>query len=243
MNNTALRPAIAMVELIFALVIIGIVLMSAPMLISQATKSGFVAIQQEGINEASTKVNMIMGYQWDENNTDESFPATILHVTSGDGTLNENNVTTRRLGTPLTSERTFSRSDGQEFFATPGLGFDASDSGIEDDMDDFTGSHTLIEIDTAKYNYVETTTIQIATTVSYIADTPGGGTYYDPGADGKLTFSPNFSSSLTTPNTTNIKKIVVTLTSTSGEEELNKTIILNAFSCNIGSYNLASRTF
>ena len=67
-----MRKAIAMIELIFAIVIMGIILMSAPMLISNASQSGYVAMQQEGINEAATQVNMIMGHYWDENNVDET---------------------------------------------------------------------------------------------------------------------------------------------------------------------------
>jgi hypothetical protein len=80
MNKTTLRPAIAMVELIFAIVIMGIVLMSAPMLISTASKSGYVAIQQEAINEAASQVNMIMGYHWDENNTNGSWDTTGMKI-------------------------------------------------------------------------------------------------------------------------------------------------------------------
>ncbi len=105
MNKKILRPAIAMVELIFAIVIIGIALLSAPMLISTAAKSGYVAMQQEGINEAATKVNMIMGYHWDENNVDESFLAPILNTNNGDSSLDEVGTTGRRAGTPLESQR------------------------------------------------------------------------------------------------------------------------------------------
>ena len=244
MNKVTLRPAIAMIELIFAMVIIAIALMSAPMLISQATKSGFVAIQQEGINEAATKVNMIMGYQWDEENTDESFLPSILHVSAvGDNNLSEYNITGRRRGTPLVSQRTFIRSDGQEFFASTAIGFEINDLNIEDDMDDFNDDHVLEPRDMGQYNYVETTTIDINTLITYFLDAPGGGSYNDPGGDGKLTFSPDFSTSVALPNSTNIKKIVTTLTSSSIANELNKTIILNAFTCNIGSYKLESRAF
>lgn len=238
MNKKILRPAIAMIELIFAIVIIGIALLSAPMLISTATKAGYVALQQEAINEASTKVNMIMGYHWDENNVDESFLAPILHATNGDGDLNVSGSTGRRAGTPSVSQRTFIRSDGQEFNASA----ISDDGGTRDDVDDYNGDDkNLTSIETANVNYVETTTINITTVVSYIADTPGGGSYKDPGADEKLTFSTDFTS--TAPPTTNIKKIVVTLTSTSGMDELEKTIILNGFSCNIGSYKLEDRVF
>ncbi len=81
------RPAIAMIELIFAIVIMGIVLMSAPMLISVATKSGYVAILQEAIHEASSQVNMIAGYHWDENDADELFLDPILGVSAGSSDL------------------------------------------------------------------------------------------------------------------------------------------------------------
>ncbi len=237
MNKNILRPAIAMIELIFAIVIIGIALLSAPMLISTSTKSGYVAMQQEGINEAATKVNMIMGYHWDENNVNESFLAPILHTNNGDSNLNESGTSGRRAGTPLVSQRTFIRADGQEFNASV-IG---SEAGDRDDIDDYNGNTNLSSIETARVNYVETTSININTIVSYIADTPGGGNYSDPGGDEKLTFSPDFSSTGTP--TTDIKKIVVTLTSTSGMDELEKTIILNAFSCNIGSYRLEDRVF
>ena len=234
------RPAIAMVELIFAIVIIGIALMSAPMLISTATKSGYVAMQQEGINEAATKVNMIMGYHWDENDTNESFLDPILHTNSGNVNLNESGTSGRRLGTPLVSQRTFIRADGQELNASA-IG---SDGGDRDDMDDYNGDTNLVSVETAGVNYIETTTININTTLSYIADTPGSGNYINPGADEGLTFSPDFTTNATTAAAaTDIKKIVVTLTSTSGQDELNKTIILNAFSCNIGSYKLEDRVF
>jgi len=47
----------------------------------------------------------------------------------------------------------------------------------------------------------------------------------------------------TTSGTTNIKLISVTLTSTSGVNELNKTIVLRAFGCNIGAAELEVRRF
>ena len=77
------RPAIAMIELIFAIVIMGIILMSAPMLISTAAKSGYVAIQQEAINEAASRVNMIMTFHWDANSADETVLDPILQMVIG----------------------------------------------------------------------------------------------------------------------------------------------------------------
>jgi len=63
------KQGIAMIELIFALVIMGIVLMSAPMLIQQSIKSGNVALQQEAIAAAAAHTSMILSLHWDESNT------------------------------------------------------------------------------------------------------------------------------------------------------------------------------
>lgn len=232
LKTKVLRPAIAMLELIFAIVIMGIILMSAPQLISTAAKSGYVAIQQEAINEAASKVNMIMGYQWDESNTNENYIPPIL-ITGGDSELNEVNITAvptgRRLGTPPESYRAFVRSDGLRFSASA-LG---SDAGDEDDIDDFSGTVThlmLVPEATLEANYIETTTIDINSTVSYSDDT----TNY---SQSTIAYDPFTASG----GTTNIKSITVTVTSTSGEEELEKEITLRGFSCNIGGYKLEEK--
>lgn len=234
-----------MIELIFAIVVMGIVLMSAPMLMQQAAKSGYIAIQQEAINEAASQVNMIMGYHWDENDANELYLDPILQVSAGNSGLNENNSsgqpTSRRFGTPQESYRTFVRSDGQRLTASS-LG---SDGGDRDDIDDFTGYSNLTLIGTGTAGNVETTTIDINTSVVYISDNVGGGTYQDAGADNGIIFVPDFTSAGATANinSTNIKRIRVTLTSSSGVDELEKNIILNSFSCNIGAYNLEEKVF
>ncbi|ADV45683.1 type II secretion system protein [Nitratifractor salsuginis] len=248
------RPAVAMIELIFAIVIIGIVLMSAPNLIRTVEKSGYVAIQQEAINEAAAHLNMVIGYHWDENDANESFLDPVLHVTSGDSGLDEvllpdGNKSGRRAGTPKESYRKFIRSDGNDDLnASTILGLDSGESkGQEDDIDDFNGEppyHLSNEgspvTTTCTSDYVEKTTdISITTMVSYASDSPGGGGYIDPGSDKKITF--NFPGAHSA--STNIKKINVTLTSNSGVSELQKTIILKAFSCNIGATKLEERHF
>jgi len=234
-----MRQAIAMIELIFALVIIGIVLLSAPQLIRIAAQGGYVAIQQEAVNEAATQVNIIMGHYWDENNTDTTTYPIILQ-TSGDNNLSEKLIigqpTGRRYGTPKESFRTFVRRDGSRGIAST-IGQDSGDSG-EDDIDDFDGTATSLTLVQSSTDaaYVETVTINIDRNVSYLSDTPSNGTYIDPG-DNSLSFVPQFNA-ITPSGTTNIKQISVTLTSNRSDAELQKKITLRAFSCNIGSYQL-----
>ena len=70
MKNSANHNAVAMIELIFAIVIMAIVLLSAPMLIHQSIKSSFVGMQQEAINTLSSHLSLILTKEWDEANAD-----------------------------------------------------------------------------------------------------------------------------------------------------------------------------
>ncbi|UPT77136.1 type II secretion system protein [Sulfurovum sp. XGS-02] len=240
MNKKQLRPAIAMIELIFAIVIMGIILMSAPMLISTAAKSGYVAIQQEAINEAASRVNMIMGYHWDENSADETVLDPILQTASpvtdlAEATYLDGNGTGRRVGTPLESYRSFIRPDGSRLTATAAAGL--GNDGLENDMDDFIGTIGLNLAGTGTgTNYIEKN-VTIDTAVFYISDT----TAYNP-AGNTINFNADFTQESLT--TTNIKRISTTLTSDAASpDELDKIIILHAFSCNIGGYKLEERDF
>jgi len=235
-----MRHAIAMIELIFAIVVMGIVMMSAPMLISTAAKSSYVAIQQEAINEAASQLNIILGYQWDENNTNESYDPIVLSTTTVVSGLGENGSTGMRLGTPKESYRKFVSSSGERGMAAS-IG---AESGDQDDMDDFDGTqvHLRQAQSGGTADYIETATIDIDRTVKYMSDAPDAGENYISGGGGTgattLSFSPTFTDEAPT---TNIKRIQVTLTSSSSAEELEKTITLHAFSCNIGSFALEER--
>jgi type II secretory pathway pseudopilin PulG len=235
-NSKNLRPAIAMIELIFALVIMGIVMMSAPMLISTAQKSSFASMQQEAINQASSRVLMIMGYAWDENNTNDVY-IPILHTTNGNADLNMDS-NSRRRGTPRESQRTYIFKDGNitQLSASLNLGMESNDSNIQDDIDDFIGNISLIGTQ-ATTDYIEQDSININTDISYSSDALALGNY------NQATI--NYIPFNATTGTSNIKSIVVTLTSTDNNNSdlLAKTIIFRAFSCNIGSYSLETRSF
>ena len=237
------RPAIAMIELIFAIVIMGIILMSAPMLISTAAKSGFVAIQQEAINEAASRVNMIMTFHWDENSADETILDPILQTASpiadlAESTYADGNGTGIRRGTPRESYRSFVRPDGSRVTATAAgtLGND----GIENDVDDFMGTIGLVLSGAGTgEDYIEKNAT-IVTNVRYISDAPNGNSYNT--GTNTINFDANFTQAL--GSTTSIKRISTTLTSDAASpDELDKTITLHAFSCNIGGYKLEERDF
>ncbi len=220
------RKGIAMIELIFAIVIIGITLMSIPNLIHQASESGYTTIQQESIAAAASDLSLILSREWDENGTDSSIDSPILDTDSSSASLlsardgaRSRSYTTGAGGPSLIASAIITGGDG-----------DLDDI---DDVHGTTGSVTLID---GTQDLIDIN-ITIDTKVTYITDTAGSA--WD--SSQTLTFnSPLTSAGGTT--TTNIKHVSITLTTTSTVEELlDKKIVFSAFSCNIGSYKLERR--
>ena len=230
------RTAMAMIELIFAIVVMGIVMLSAPMLISTAANSTSVALQQEGIHESAARVNMILTYAWDENDTNTTVCGNtippILRVTGGDSELDPVGTTARRLGVDTNSSSHTFKCGTLELNATA-IG---SEGGDQDDMDDFANTSLILNTSgSGGKDYIEQDAVQVATTISYTSDVAS----YQGGPTVSYNFDP---SSGVAGTTTNIKAITVTLTSTSSVSELQKTIVLNAFACNVGGFEYESRT-
>jgi hypothetical protein len=228
--NHTLRPAIAMIELIFALVIMGITMMSAPMLISQATSSSFVALQQESIAIVASHTNALLTYAWDEQNTESqlNYTNTILKVsTSAD---NELNGTSR----VVPGKRKFNLGDVNATASTVlGADVNATANENDDDIDDFIDVNQTLTLATNaggainSGDYIDQDVV-LQTSVKYMDDKT---TYTT--ATGVVVFN---APKTFTNYTTNIKYVKVTLTSTSTSDTLNKKrITLNAFMCNIGA--------
>ena len=224
------RQAIAMVELIFAIVVIGIALLSVPNLIHQSTQSGFTTLQQESIAAAASDLSLILSRAWDESDTNESLGAPIL-TTASAGTVTS--LATRDGG----RTRVYSSGSGGTTLPASSIG----DDGDFDDIDDVhgvTGSVTLID---GVQDLIDIN-VQIATTVDYISDASsnGGGDIWNNSQTVTFNNTPA-TPFVTSGTTTNIKRVSITLTTTSGADELAKNIILNALSANIGSYKLERR--
>ena len=205
------RKAIAMIELIFAIVVIGITLLSVPLMVNQASQSTYTTLQQEAIAAAASDISLILSREWDEANTNDTLDSTILTTDSS----NYNQAAR----TNLHSRTYFSSTGGTRTASTIG-----ADSGDLDDIDDVNGINTTLT--SMGGSDLIDQTITIATSVSYLND---------------ASTSPVGTS---TAGTSNIKGITITLTSGAGAPtELQKEIILNAFSSNVGSYRLERKVF
>ncbi len=214
-------PAIAMIELIFAIVIMGIVMMSAPMLMSTAQNSTTVVLQQEGVNQAVSRITMLLTYPWDESDTNDSCIPPVLHVsvTNGDPEL-KMDVNNRRIGVPKeTNSRTFLCGKINTLNASTAWA-DAGET-EKDDIDDF-GSTVLDEIQNQGGRYIGKDHVSINTVITYGSD---GANY----SSNSIGFIPSSGTA-----TSNIKNIDVKVTTFPSDAELKSTIVMHAFTCNIG---------
>ena len=215
-----------MIELIFALVIIGIALMSAPMLIQQSIKSSNVALQQEAISAAASQVAIVLSMHWDEANA--NIPAGASPVLDA----NRSGYLFPPVGLVGVTGRNTDDGNGT-LSPTPFTSFgpDTNESSYIsfDDVDDYHNQSFGLMIFNNEASssdvgeYVDTN-VSINTTVRYTKES-------NVLEDISTTISPY----------SNIKAIKVNLTSNSGVEELEKNITFKAFSCNIGTYAIKGK--
>ena len=224
------KRAIAMIELIFSLVIMGIVLMSAPMLIHQSIKSSNVALQQEAIAAASSQTAIILSMHWDEKNT-QAGHSFILDANSTSFKFPPAGL--MQGGLPLEGMRTFDKNNSKHPTISTNFGTDANETTYIDfdDVDDYHNSDFGLMLFNDEKNttadvgeYIDTN-ISIKTTVRYTQEN-------------------NVSKNIITGFFSNIKFIKINLTSNQTDiPELEKDITFKAFSCNIGTYAIDGKEF
>ncbi len=225
-----MRHGFTFIELVVAIVVIGIAMMSVPLLLSQSSRTNEFSISQEAVLAGSTKIGNILTYPWDDKLVSEVDVKHILDVTNGDLDLDrfpDNNSTRRKGNFKANFRRKF---DTNLTFASVVLGrVGDTNASAYNDIDDFNGvSETITSGGTGDYLM----DLNLSTKVFYISD------------DANYSSSPtlNFgdlNASLVTP-TTNLKMIEVKVVNRTNHQLVTT---LRAFSANIGSYELIYRTF
>lgn len=231
-----LRPAIAMIELIFALVIMGITLLSAPLILKMSVQSSNTAMQQESISAVASELGLILTKSWDEGDTNATTGYGILRVTDGDSDLN---ITNRRtLDVNTSYSRRYNTGAQRQFASLPntfgnGNILDAFDNNDIDDYHNVTRNVKLYNnseesnLSNNEGEYLKGKNFTLTTSITYGDDTA---VYTNP----SVAFNSPFSTA-TANTSTNIKLIRVVLTDDTGELEHNQTISLYGFACNIGN--------
>ncbi len=228
-----LRPAIAMIELIFALVVMGITLLSVPLVVNESIKSSTVAMQQEAIAAAGSQLGLILTQKWDARDGNETGRSGIVNVVGGAAALD---IAFRDLNSSY-STRTFNTLVGYTD-ATPAAAL-GQEGPFFDDIDDFHDQNMTLTLygtesemlANNKGEYLDMT-ITMANRVVYGVDnTPNY-------ANNPVVFNNPFTSAATS---TNIKLVSVQLTSNTGISEHDKSIFLSAFACNVGTASATTR--
>lgn len=228
-----LRPGIAMIELIFAIVIIGITLLSAPLILNMSIQSSNVAMQQESIAATASELSLILTYPWDEGDTNDTTGYGILRVTNGDSDLNITNRLTNDINE--TYARRFNTGTERLNASLPAT-FGNADTTNNNDIDDFDGNTRGVSLylnseesflSQNEGEYLKGENFSLTTTITYGVDTANYTAAS--GVDFNNPFAPAAAGS------TNIKLIHVELSDNTGEIEHNQSISLYGFACNIGN--------
>jgi len=225
----------SMIELVIAIVVMGIAVMSLPLILTQSQNSNALALQQEVIMATKTKVSYILAYEWDENSYDENASVSrVLDTTSSSDASDDFDVdanTTRRIGHIAADNRRRLRNiDDVDRNASV---FSIDGANDIDDFHDTNESTTISATSASDMDYIFIVTRH--TEVAYIKDTLALG--FD-NNDANITFSFDINTtSITGP--TNIK--MITVQTSNADNSVNTT--LRAFASNIGESRISKRAW
>ena len=224
------RYAFTMIELIFALVIMGITFISLPLIIVNDSTSVERNLMQEAVFASATKLGQILSYRWDENSVDPdpALEATDVVNTGGDPELNRN-ADDFRIGhfvQPLHRRMT---PNGIQRAATA-IGPDGGDL---DDIDDFNaaGTSDLIAA-TSQRGYKKN--YRITTTVSYVSDAAAY-------ANSVIAFA--FGTGALAGGTSNLKMVQIDTDQQNAAGAWTPILTLRSYSANIGETDFYMRTY
>jgi type II secretory pathway pseudopilin PulG len=237
-----MRKAVAMIELIFAIVVIGFVLSTVPNLMTVASNSVYTSLQQEAINSALSQMSMIMEAQWDHADANYTNGSPILEVDSAILPLPPvtDPINTLPFGvTSQTGRRCVYDTTMTRGHAVPpsALGKENTymeNAGYFDDVDDYNNKVTTIVGATSSTGDYIDNNISMLTKVYYGDDQPKNAD----GSNSNFSKNTEFNNPFRQENTksTNIKLVTIDLTSTNPFSELgDKRIRFSTFMCNIGA--------
>ncbi|OQX74231.1 MAG: hypothetical protein B6D59_03165 [Campylobacteraceae bacterium 4484_4] len=235
------RAAFSLIELVLAIVVIAISVMTIPLMLQQSAKNDQFTALQESIFAARTKLGNILTFKWDQNSIEEGEIIRVLDVNAGDSeldrilTVQDGN---RRIGHLLVDKRRRFKDKNTtlaERFPTSAIDKDVD--GNPDDIDDFQDEEAVIGFvgtgtpTNQGFDYLDKD-LNITTKLYYLPDTAD----YN-ATDINFTFDVANKKDLTNPNSTNIKMIELTVTSSLNN---NRPFVFRSFSSNIGQSMLES---
>lgn len=236
------RKAVAMIELIFAIVVMGIAMLAIPMITVQSAKGVESAMMQESISQVASNINIALGKYWDEVNTVAGNESEIL-ITDSDNFATRAGLVQGDADNPndnYNGRRTENQA-GIPHASNSGAGTIDEDPDGNDDISDLDNQTIILSVynnaqknESYQGDYIDKS-ISMTSTVTFAPDSVTV-------VGNKLTYNFDPDSLNTPPGSSNIKRVNVLLSTTntaqvSNNGQLNniKQIQLNGFSCNIGA--------
>ena len=257
-----MKKGVSLIELVFAIVIIGIAAMSFPLILTQTSNNIRIALQQEAILNAKAHASIILSHPWDENTVDPSTGRLMVLDTTGTKANNAfNDVGTdlpRRAGhiDDFSGRRAFRTQIAKVLQPTGGISIEGEPIGDLIDKivpvvptvpnsGEWGAAATIVRDDVDDFNGFASNLVvtpdvldfilnfTLSSNVMYVTDSPIGAAAY-----GNTNINFNFATA-DAGGTTNIKMIQVTAASVAD----NINVVLRAYSSNIGDYELLERVW
>lgn len=203
----------SMIELVVAIVVMGLAVVSLPLILIQTQRSTALSLEQEVILAAKSRLAFILSHEWDTKSYDANASLSRVLHTNSDAAFDTNS--TRRNG--------HINADGRRRLYDVNTTSTNAKESNPTNISGFDNNQTTVTATASDMDYTFTT-IDLNSTVSYVSDTLTIGDY----ADQNITFT--FTTGLPPKSPTNIKMITVTANAGTGTS----TITLRAFASNIG---------
>ncbi|MDR0467293.1 MAG: prepilin-type N-terminal cleavage/methylation domain-containing protein [Campylobacteraceae bacterium] len=239
-----MKKGVSLIELVFAIVVIGIAAMSFPLILTQTSNNIKIALQQEAILNAKAHASIILSHPWDKNTVDPSTGRLMVLDTTGTVANNAFNATASntRVG-HLYGRRVLATQEintgtvdlnGIPIFNTVLLTPTTETSSVTEwgnttlrsDVDDFSGYNDNLSAQLSALDFI--LDFNLASNVTYVTDNATG--------YGSNNVNFNFTTG-SAGGTTNIKMVKVS--ATNATRDIN--ITLRAYSSNIGDYELLEK--
>lgn len=219
-----MRKAASMLELVIAIVVMGIAVSALPLILTQSQNSNALALQQEAIMATKAKISYILAYEWDANSYDASAGVSRVLDTTSSAFAHDafDTTSTRRIG-HVGADKRRKLKDTNSTTRTATL--ISNDGLIDIDDFDYVPDENISISNQDDYIF----SILLNPAVSYISDGNNSLDY------NSSIIGFNFSTTPITTNPTNIKMITVTTTVN------DRNITMRAYASNIGENGILSK--
>lgn len=234
------RQAFTLIELIFAIVIVAIIVLSIPMMTQATSKSSEGSISQEAVFAASAKLMQTLSFPWDENSSDieqmlegATVLSGVVKIPGGTASLDFNDTVCRP---GLIARRCRTDEQGREVNVS-NMGNDYTNFLIRG-LDDSNGTSTIIAASSEGYKNRYT----LITTIGYVSDSEDSGmneidyNASNPFGGNSFVFS---DVNITAP--TNLRLVTVSIYKTG--DLVTPVSVLRAYGANIGEIKPTKRTY